>query len=164
MIFVKASATTTVEVLKERLDLVFEWFQGMVNPTTGRLEYLYVPASDSFIREDCPIRDLGSVWDAEVLGTFLGRNKLSRMIKKSLRHYEDYLVRRNGCLILDSRRLREPSSIAHSAFMLLAMLNAPDAQPNLLQSESCNRPAGGRNPPAATQDGSYRVYFEGPAG
>lgn len=48
----------------------------MVNPDTGMLEYLYIPESDRFVRENCPIRDIASVWDAEVLGDFLGREEL----------------------------------------------------------------------------------------
>jgi hypothetical protein len=30
----------TVELLWERLELVFDWYQGMVNAETGMLEYL----------------------------------------------------------------------------------------------------------------------------
>jgi hypothetical protein len=30
----------TVELLRERLELVFDWYQGMVNAETGMLEYL----------------------------------------------------------------------------------------------------------------------------
>lgn len=156
----KVAMAATAEALKERLELVFEWFQGMVNPATGRLEYLYLPETDSFIRGYCPIRDLGSVWDVEVLGTFLGRHELRRMIKKSLRHYEDYLARRNGCLMLDSVRLQEPSSIAHSAFLLLAMLNAPDAPPDLLQSNPAIARLAEGILRQQRRDGSYRVYFE----
>jgi hypothetical protein len=33
----------TAELLTERLGLAYHWYQGMVNPDTGMLEYLYVP-------------------------------------------------------------------------------------------------------------------------
>lgn len=34
---------TIVELLKQRLELIFNWYQGMVNAETGMLEYLYIP-------------------------------------------------------------------------------------------------------------------------
>jgi hypothetical protein len=46
----------TTQLLRQRLELVFEWYRGMVNPDTGMLEYLYIPESDRFVRENCPIR------------------------------------------------------------------------------------------------------------
>ena len=64
---------TMTEVLKRRLELVFNWYQGMVNAETGMLEYLYIPETDRFVRENCPIRDIASVWDVELLGQFLHR-------------------------------------------------------------------------------------------
>jgi hypothetical protein len=144
----------TTQLLRQRLELVFEWYQGMVNPDTGMLEYLYIPESDRFVRENCPIRDIASVWDAEVLGDFLGREELRPLIEKSLRHYEDYLVERDGWLLLDPRPLGEPSSIAHSAFMMLALLHAPLPRLTrqiaaLAEGIVCQQRA----------DGSYKVYF-----
>jgi len=144
----------TTQLLRQRLELVFEWYQGMVNPDTGMLEYLYIPEGDRFIRENCPIRDIASVWDAEVLGDFLGREELRPLIEKSLRHYEDYLVERDGWLLLDPRPLGEPSSIAHSAFMMLALLHAPLPRLTrqiaaLAEGIVCQQRA----------DGSYKVYF-----
>jgi hypothetical protein len=88
------------------------------------LEYLYLPKADTFVRERSPIRDIASVWDLELLGSFLSRDELRPVIDESLRHYGDYLVERDEYLILDPLRLEEPSSIAHSAFMLLALLHA----------------------------------------
>jgi hypothetical protein len=78
----------TTQLLRQRLELVFEWYQGMVNPDTGMLEYLYISESDRFVRENCPIRDIASVWDAEVLGDFLGPGRAStsdREIAQALR-------------------------------------------------------------------------------
>jgi hypothetical protein len=65
------------------------------------------------------------VWDVAVLGEWLNQHELRPLIERSLRHYGDYLVQRDGCQILDPRRLGEPSSIAHSAFLILALLHAP---------------------------------------
>jgi hypothetical protein len=115
---------STAELLKQRLELVHHWYTGMVNRETGRFEYLYVPQTEKFVRENCPIRDIASVWDAEVLGEFLGRDELRGVVETSLRHYCECLIQRDGCLILDPELLLEPSSIAHSAFLLLALLHA----------------------------------------
>jgi hypothetical protein len=100
-----AASTATRTQLVQRLELVYRWYEGMVNAKTGMFEYLYVPETDAFIRRKSPIRDLGSVWDAEVLGDFLGRDTLRPLIDKSLRHYARYLVDRDGLAILDSSRL-----------------------------------------------------------
>jgi hypothetical protein len=126
----------------------------MVNPDTGMLEYLYIPQTDTFIREKSPIRDMASTWDLEVLSDFLDRHELQSLIEKSLRHYSDYLVERGGYLILDPERLEESSSIAHSAFMILAMLHAPP--PRMTQEIAALAEGILRQ---QRPDGSYKVYF-----
>jgi len=147
--------SATPALLAQRLKLVYRWYEGMVNAKTGMFEYLYVPETDAFIRRKSPIRDLGSVWDAEVLGDFLGRDTLRPLIDKSLRHYARYLVERDGRAILDSHRLEEPSSIAHSAFMILALLHDParrDSERTAALAEGILR--------QQRANGSYKVHFE----
>lgn len=140
--------------LTQRLDLAFRWYQGMVNPDTGMLEYLYVPAGNTFVREQCPIRDIASIWDVEVLGSALDRHEMDGVIRTSLSHYAEYLVERDGDSILDTIRLGEPSSIAHSAFMALALLHG--TEPRDLQRVA--RLANGIVHQQRA-DGSYKVYF-----
>jgi hypothetical protein len=144
----------TAELLTQRLELVYRWYKGMVNPDTGMFEYLYLPQADDFVREKSPIRDIATVWDVEVLSDFLNRQELRPLIEKSLRHYGDFLVERGEYLILDPRRLEEPSSIAHSAFMILALLHAPPPR----RADEIAALAGGilrqQRP-----NGSYKVYF-----
>jgi hypothetical protein len=145
----------TGEFLRQRLELVYDWYQGMVNPKTGMFEYLYLPQQDSMVQEQCPIRDLGSVWDVELLSEFLHRHELQELIIKSLRHYNGYLMEDGGCLILNPDELEEPSSIAHSAFMILMLLNAPEPRANkqiVALAEGIIR--------QQRRDGSYKVYFE----
>jgi hypothetical protein len=64
-------------------------------------------------------------------------------------------VSHESSLILDPRRLGEPSSIAHSAFMILALLYAPPP----VKAKEIRAVAGGivrqQRP-----DGSYKVYFD----
>lgn len=146
----------TTELLRQRLELVFDWYRGMVNPNTGMLEYLYSPDTDRFVRENCPIRDIASVWDMEVLGDFLTRDELKPVVEKSLRFFGDYLVEESdGDMVLDSGKLEEPSSIAHSSFMLLALLDTSSPLPRqkivgltegILHQQRSN--------------GSYKIYFD----
>ena len=149
---------TTALILRQRLHLIFNWYQHMVNPKSGMLEYLYIPQSDQFVRESCPIRDIASVWDAELVGEFLDRQELRPIITKSLVHFGDYVVRRGDYLILDSARLRETSSIAHSAFMTLALLHAPPLR-NFSGTQKIKGLADGIVGQQRA-DGSYKVCFE----
>jgi hypothetical protein len=100
------------------------------------LEYLYHPQSDTFVREKCPIRDIGSVWNVQLLSNFLNKRGLEPLIEKSLEHFSAYIVEHDG---YGPRRLNEPSTIAHSAFMMLALLNAAQ------RHRSTNRCAGRRD-------------------
>jgi hypothetical protein len=145
----------THELLRQRLELAHRWYEGMVNPLSGMLEYLYIPGAAARVREKAPIRDIASVWDAEVLGDFLDSKELRPLIERSLRHYDGYLVEREGCLILDSHQLEEPSSIAHSAFMILALLHAP---PPPRTRQIAALAAGIRR--QQRTDGSYKICFE----
>lgn len=145
----------TAKLLMQRLDLIYGWYEGMINADTGMLEYLYVPETDTFIHERSPIRDIASVWDAEILSNFLSRRELLSLIEKSLQYYDKYLLRRPGFLILDPARLREPSSIAHSAFMILALLSA--ATPRRTRPIAALAAGILRQ---QRRNGSYKVYFE----
>jgi hypothetical protein len=156
---------TTAELLRQRLELVYRWYQGMVNPEEGKLEYLYLPRTNAFVRQKCPIRDIASVWDVELLSAFLNRDELRGLVEKSLHHYGEYVIQRDGYLFLDSRRLGESSNIAHSAFMLLALLHAPRQRPRHpsvpAEDERLRTIAGLAEGILRQQrpDGSYRIYF-----
>jgi hypothetical protein len=143
------------ELLNQRLNLIHRWYKNMIHPTTGMLEDTYVPETNRYIRKKCPIREIAAVWQLELTERFLGSYELIPVIQKSLGHYEESLIERDGYLILDSSRLNEPSSVAHSAFMILALLYSP--LPFELQQISGladgilhqQRP-----------DGSYKIYFD----
>jgi hypothetical protein len=94
------------------------------------------------------------VWDVERLGRFLNRRELLPLVEKSLRHHEDYLVEHEGRLIVDPVRLAEPSSIAHSAFMILALTGVtPPGKTRQITAlaEGILR--------QQRPNGSYKVYF-----
>jgi hypothetical protein len=50
---------TTAELLSQRLELILDWYQRVVNPQTGMLEYLYIPEDNRFVCENC-LRDIAS--------------------------------------------------------------------------------------------------------
>lgn len=145
---------TLAALLTERLELIDRWYGGMVSATTGRLEYLYLPQTDGFVRGTSPIRDIASVWDLEVLERFLHRHTLRGVVETSLAHFRTLLVSEDGCLILDPRRLAEPSSIAHSTFLLLALLD--EATQDLSSAASLAEGLYRQQRP----DGSFKVYFQ----
>jgi hypothetical protein len=147
----------TTELLTQRLELVYRWYEGMVNRDIGMLEYLYIPEDDAFVRQKSPIRDIASVWDVEILCDFLSRHELRPLVERSLRHYRDYLVEREGRMILDPGRLEEPSSIAHSAFMILALLHAPPSKETQKTGQISALAEGILR--QQRPDGSYKVYF-----
>jgi hypothetical protein len=141
--------------LNQRLKMIHGWYPNMTHPATGMLEYTYVPDTNRYIRKKSPIREIAAIWDMELLDRFLGSRELVPLIETSLAHYEAYIVEQDGYLILDPSRLGEPSSIAHSAFMILVLLYSP--LPLALQQISGladgilhqQRP-----------DGSYKIYFD----
>jgi hypothetical protein len=126
----------------------------MVNEKTGRLVYIYDPKANSSVMDGSPVRDIASVWDMEILSDFLNRQELNPVIERSLEHYSRYLIKRNGYTIVDPKLLEEPSSIAHSAFMLLSLIHShlsDRKQKALLLADGIlvqQRP-----------DGSYKIYF-----
>jgi hypothetical protein len=145
-------------VLQQRLALILDWYQGMTSDQTGRLVYSYEPESDSVISNGSAIRDIASIWDMEILGNFLQRPDLNPLIERSIRHYASYIVAQDGALILDSARLRESSGIAHSAFMLLAILDAAPAV-DVPRRESTIAGLAEGLLHQQRPDGSYRIYF-----
>lgn len=147
----KVSRTGT---LSDRLGLMFDWYKGMVDEKTGRLLYLYDPQADVRIGDGEPIRDIAAIWDIEVLSAFLRRDDLRPVIRRSLDHFEQFIIGRDGYAILAPQG--EPSSIAHSAFLALALIHseAPDSTrrwvpliAGILQQQRKN--------------GSYKVFFDG---
>lgn len=151
-----ARAGETPRAIGERLELALEWYEGMISERTGRLLYTYEPERDIVFGDGSPIRDIASVWDVEVLGRFLGRPDLDALVERSLEYYSGYLVPRDGASILDPARLGEPSGIAHSAFMMLCLLDSgrpgEEAEIAALAEGILAQ---------QRRDGSYRVYFDG---
>jgi hypothetical protein len=139
--------------LRDRLRLMFDWYKGMVDEGTGRLLYLYDPERDVTIGYGQTIRDIAAVWDVEMLGAFLGRDDLQPLVRRSLDSLKQLIVERDGYEIITPRR--EHSSIAHSAFMALALCRSefPDKVrwlapliDGILRQQR--------------KDGSYKIFFD----
>lgn len=143
-------------MLTERLGLSFEWYRGMVWPETGRLVYTYRPEREITIVDGSPIRDIAAIWDVERLGRFLARSELRPVVLRSLAHYAGFLSAHGGGLILDAHRLGEPASIAHSAFLALALLASDD-----VGSAPQIRALADAIVAQQRSDGSYRIFFGG---
>ncbi len=140
-------------MLGERLRLMFDWYKGMVDENTGRLLYLYDPENDVTIGDGEPIRDIAAVWDVEVLSTFLGRGDLGPLIRRSLDYFTRLVAERDDYAIVAPGG--EQSSIAHSAFMALALSRSelPDKIKRL-------RPLIEGIMRQQRKDGSYKIFFD----
>jgi hypothetical protein len=132
---------------------MFDWYKGMVDKSAGRLLYLYDPENDVMIGDGEAIRDIGAVWDVEVLSAFLGRDDLHPLIRRSLDYFKRLVVERNGYAIVAPRG--EQSSIAHSAFLALALSRSdlPDKIQRLVPLiDGIVR--------QQRKDGSYKIFFD----
>jgi hypothetical protein len=90
-------------MLGDQLRLMFDWYKGMVEESTGRLLYLYDPENDVTIGDGEPIRDIAAIWDVEVLSAFLRRGDLRPLIRQSLDHFSRLIVEREEYAIVAPR-------------------------------------------------------------
>jgi hypothetical protein len=139
-------------MLVDRLRLMFDWYKGMVDEGTGRFLYLYDPETDVTVADGEPIRDIATVWDVQVLSAFLERDELHPVIRRSLDHFSRLIVERDDYAIVAPRG--EPPSIAHSAFLALALSHTepPDKIARLT-------PLIDGILHQQRQDGSYKIFF-----
>jgi hypothetical protein len=107
--------------LRTRLELIFEWYKGMVSEATGRLTYLYDPLAGTTVENGFPLRNIAAVGDVGGLSRFLGKPDLLPVVDASIRYHESAVIPSDVGLILDPVRLGEPSSIAHSGLLILAL-------------------------------------------
>lgn len=142
-----------VGTLVDRLELMFDWYKGMIDEATGRLLYSYDPETGLAIGDGEPIRDTAAVWDVELLSAFFGRNDLRDLIRRSLAHFDQRVVSRDGYAIILSGG--ESSSIAHSAFLSLALANSDLPDKVLRLTPLVNGILRQQR-----ENGSYKVFFE----
>ena len=140
-------------MLGDRLRLMFDWYKGMVDESTGRLLYLYDPEHDVTIGSGEAIRDVAAIWDVEVLSAYLGRGDLRPLIRRSLDHFGRLIVERDEYAIMATRG--EPCSIAHSAFLALAL--ARSELPDKVQRFA---PLIDGILRQQRKDGSYKIFFD----
>jgi hypothetical protein len=139
-------------MIRDRLRLMLEWYKGMVDDSSGRLLYLYDPENDVVVGDGEPIRDIAAIWDVEVLSAFLGRDDLRSLIRRSLEFFRRLVVDHREYAIVSPKG--EPASIAHNAFLALALSCAdlPDKTERLVPLiDGILR--------QQRKDGSYKIYF-----
>jgi hypothetical protein len=140
-------------MLGDRHRLMFDWYKGMVDKRTGRLLYLYDPGNGSTVGDGELIRDIGAIWHVEVLSAFLGRDDLRPVIRRSLDDFTQLIVECGECAIVEPTE--GPSSIAHSAFLALALCRSecPDKIRQLVPLvDAILR--------QQREDGSYKIFFD----
>ncbi|KAL4458288.1 hypothetical protein ABPG75_013153 [Micractinium tetrahymenae] len=151
--------------LQRSLRAAAAWFRGMVDPSTQRLHYSYSVSHGRHEDRRCPIRDIGTAADLAVLSAATGSREFDTVIASTLQHYESILVRQKEQLETWAHLsggqdgLGEPSSVAHSAMLLLA-LAAWEGHP----SEAARRRTMGQLAAGIMHqqrpDGSLRIFFE----
>jgi len=121
----KTSQVSNAPDIMHSLSAMKDWYNNMVDPKTKKLIYEYNPTSGTVSTEKCPIRDIGAVWDVEVLSNFLNYHAWDNLIDKWIDYYTTFIipikVQHLEALMLDSAQLNEPASIAHSAMMILCL-------------------------------------------
>ncbi len=140
-------------MLSDRLRLIFDWYRGMVDESTGRLLYMYDPENGVTIGDGEPIRDIASIWDVEVVSEYLGCDDLKPLIWRSLDYFTRLIVERGEYAVVAPRG--EQSSIAHSAFMALALARSEF-------SDKIHRlvPLVDGILRQQRKDGSYKIFFD----
>ena len=136
----QSSPLSELAVISEVPDMLSKmalYFDSMVDPRTNRFFYRVLPGRGGLkTHEHCPIRDLGSAWDTTNL---LNHNSdfcrmyplLPAAVTTTIDAYSSSFVAfrdrsesSRQCAALSSDMLREPSNIAHSAFLILATIGA----------------------------------------
>jgi hypothetical protein len=140
--------------LSDQLQLMYEWYKGMVDESTGRFLYLYDPENGTTIGDGEPIRDIATIWDVEVLSAYLGRDDLHHVIRRSLDHFGRLIVQRDGYVTVAPGG-GDPSSIAHSAFLALALCHS-----ELAHKAQRLTPLVDGILHQQRKDGSYKIFFD----
>jgi hypothetical protein len=139
-----SSNDENLEVI-QMLGSMTEYFSSMIDTSTYRFYSLSRPQSEEFVHLHCPIRDMGVTWDAQTITLFWDACRqyeipltsiyhdiphaemshhcihISKAIQSTIHLYMAHLVKDENGLILDSKFLKEASSIAHSGFLILLM-------------------------------------------
>ncbi|MDP2316440.1 MAG: hypothetical protein Q8P41_26320 [Pseudomonadota bacterium] len=106
------------------LEHIFDWYRGMVSPTTGKFVYLYDPVRDEVVVDGEPIRNIATPADVARLSRFLGRWELRTVVERTIVYWESMLTAKGDALVFDDALVGKPTGIAHSAFLILSMLEA----------------------------------------
>jgi len=164
------------------------WFTRMIGASNDRImAYKYLPDADNYVFEPSPIRELGTAatLGAVQLSGLVHAN-FDPAIAATIARYEAMIVKENTLesegpataeglggtvteaeisqsplpfAILDSQMLREPSSIAHNAMFLLALLNN-EHYPDESRKEELLRELAYGIVHQQQKTGRFKIYFE----
>lgn len=135
--------------------MLYDWYTGMVSSSHGRLEYSYSPIGDPE-PPVCVIRDMGAVWELELLSHFLDKPDLNDVVEHSLDFFTKGIIRLHeaDAYIMDPRFIGEPSTVAHSAMLLLGVLWDNVRRYTSIPVQVANGILYQQRP-----DGSFKVHF-----
>lgn len=163
------------------------WFHHMRHPTDDLIAYEYLPTEGRHVFKRSPIRELGTMATLGALSSWSGVAEFDDVISAILGRYEAILVREDrgnpaeGPLTaedlggmetdpelalpsqpfsyLNSTPLGEPSSIAHSAMMILALLSHEKYPQESRKEELLTELARGIVRQQA-KSGTFRIHFD----
>lgn len=126
-----ASPTTAAERRLAVVERMIVYFESMIDEDSKRFYLLSHPQSLEAPRTTthCPLRDMGSAWDATKAVKILRQknsdsNKLLEAILQTTEYYSSSLLTANGAMHLCPEILGEPPNIAHNALLLLALVGS----------------------------------------
>lgn len=139
-------------LIRRSIRLAGDWFLRQMNPETGLLEYMYLPSKNAYSGKNNQVRQTAALWAMAALGDFLGDPRLKEHSAAGLRHYLSFMKEEQQTSFIE---LEGESSLAYSAFAVLALIHQPD-YPD--REELLRRLAEGILG-QQQEDGSLRTYF-----
>jgi len=135
--------------LQRRLALAEQWFTHNAG-SGGMLEYVYYPSQNSYDSGMNHVRQIATLWSMTQLPE--RSQELEEMIANTFTYYQRFIeCNADRCTI----HIDEQGKLAYNAFMILALLHAPETQANAALRDKL---AAGILHQQRT-DGSYSTYF-----
>lgn len=117
------------DVLRNRLELVRDWFKTSYNSKKGIVEYEYYPSKNKYSDDvGSHTRELATIWAMTYLDEYLGNRKLKEAIDGSIQTYSKNIIKKDNYAYF---KMEDGSNnIAYSAFMVMSLLNTKEENQN----------------------------------
>jgi AMMECR1 domain-containing protein len=112
----------TNDLIRTRLGLARDWCLNNVDPKTKRVQYLYYPATDTYLKDIDNLRSLALLYILTELNLFLGDNSLDRLIRDTTDYSQTKIKHSGDHVYMD---FDGDVKIAYNAFMILALVRQP---------------------------------------